>query len=315
MNAKSWPKVAEKFGYTIQSEEDIRKASLYSPAKAIRVVFGWTDDVIEVDEIVKAYRSEFNDAYNQWLEHDRTFVYPNDPTRRNNSGKKKTTVTAAATPKSTARRPSKDEVYETYSLAWNKLARLKNKDPPTTDQIIKGVSLRDWELAVPQVFGWTEYNAEEVYNLVVEYDTILQADLKILYQKYKSDSDNSSDNNNDSSAAPLPPVERPKPSKEEINTSYAIAWNKLALQMGKATPTKEQVMEGVKLRDWEVCVKDVFGWNEHSKQEIHNIVVEYDKILQEDLKTLYSNYGIDHSNKFARKYPDVTLKRGIIEWL
>ena len=136
MNAKSWPKVAEKFGYTIQSEEDIRKASLYSPAKAIRVVFGWTDDVIEVDEIVKAYRSEFNDAYNQWLEHDRTFVYPNDPTRRNNSGKKKTTVTAAATPKSTARRPSKDEVYETYSLAWNKLARLKNKDPPTTDQII-----------------------------------------------------------------------------------------------------------------------------------------------------------------------------------
>eukprot|EP00956_Cyclotella_meneghiniana_P017869 scaffold29424_cov54-Cyclotella_meneghiniana.AAC.6 len=315
MNAKSWPKVAEKFGYTIQSEEDIRKASLYSPAKAIRVVFGWTDDVIEVDEIVKAYRSEFNDAYNQWLEHDRTFVYPNDPTRRNNSGKKKTTVTAAATPKSTARRPSKDEVYETYSLAWNKLARLKNKDPPTTDQIIKGVSLRDWELAVPQVFGWTEYNAEEVYNLVVEYDTILQADLKILYQKYKSDSDNSFDNNNDSSAAPLPPVERPKPSKEEINTSYAIAWNKLALQMGKTTPTKEQVMEGVKLRDWEVCVKDVFGWNEHSKQEIHNIVVEYDKILQEDLKTLYSNYGIDHSNKFARKYPDVTLKRGIIEWL
>ena len=219
MQAKAWEKVSERFGYRIQSEEDVRKASLYAPAKAIRDVFGWTNDVVEIEEIVKAHHSELNAAFNDWLEHDRTFVYPRDPTRRNNSGLKKSG-------------PSKDEVYETYTLAWSKLAQGKGKTPPTKDQVASGIKIRDWEVAVPNIFGWSEYTGEEVYGIVVEYDGILQAEMEALNQKYAQTGDAAAGSTLAAKA------DRPKPSKDEINTIYSLAWNKLARQIGQDPPTK-----------------------------------------------------------------------------
>ena len=307
MHARVWPKVAERYGYRVPYGDDIRKASLYTPAKAIREVLGWSDDVMEVDELVKAFRSEFNVAFNSWLEHDRTFAYPNDSTRHNHSGRRKTSAIGT----SSIEGPSKDEIYELYDRCWKKISADNNKDPPTVDQLMKGISIRDWEVAIPDVFGWSEFNKAQIYDIVVEYDNILQPDLKALYQKYRSGLDDS----DDQPKATLPPVERPTPSKEEKMTTYLIAWNKLAVEIGQKTPTKEQVMEGLRIRDWEVCIKDVFGWNEYSDEEIYNIVVDYDKILKEDFKTLYQNYGLDYGNTFSNKYPDLILQQGATEFL
>jgi hypothetical protein len=209
--------------------------------------------------------------------------------------------------KNTKSRPSTNEIHETYILAWEKLALKKNKEPPNADQVIKGILIRDWEVAVPDYFGWTEFNAEQIYDIVAEYDTIIKADMKALRQKYESDTDNS-----DTKVTPTP--ERIRPSKEEIHSAYAIAWNKLAIEIGMKSPTKEEVMQGVKLRNWEVCVKDVFGWADFSDEQVRDIVIHYDSILKDDLKVLYANYGIDHGNKFVN-HPSLVLKRGVIEFL
>ena len=313
MQAKTWPKVAEKFGYTVQSEDALRKAALYSPAKAIRMVFGWTDDVLQVNEITKAYHSEFNNVFNSWLEHDRTFVYPNDSKRYNYSGRKKKSTARAKTANNSNSRPSKEEIYDVYVDSWTKLAGEKNKDPPTIQQVMKGISIRDWEAAIPDVFGWTEYNAAEIFDIVAEYDEIMRAGMEVLKAKYKSDSDDSIED--DGSEATLPPVVKPKPSKEEITTTYVIAWNKLAVEIGKTSPTKEEVLKGLSIRDWEVCVKDVFGWTEYSDKEIFDIVVKYDQIVQADFKTLNSNYGLDYGDEFSNKYPDIMLQPDILDWL
>jgi hypothetical protein len=305
MQARAWSKVAERFGYPPLEQELVKRAALYKPANAIRAVFGWTDDVIEVEEICREYHSEFNDAFNSWLEHDRSFVYPNESTRRNNSGHRKASDRTIKRDKKS--RPSNNEIHETYILAWEKLALKMNKEPPTADQVIQGILIRDWEVAVPDFFGWTDFNAEQIYDIVAEYDTIIKADMKALRQKYESDTDDS-----DTKVAPMP--ERPRPSKEEIHSAYAIAWNKLAFEIGMKSPTKEEVMQGVQLRDWEACVKDVFGWDEFSDEQVRDIVIRYDTILKDDLKVLYANYGIDHGNKFAN-HPSLVLKRGVIEFL
>lgn len=307
MQVKAWPRVAEKFGYERLTEDLIMKASLYTPAKAVRVVFGWSDDVVEVNEIVKAYHSEFNAAFNSWLEHDRAFVYRYDSTRRNFSGNKRTISSDG----NTKLEPSRHEIYETYHNAWNKLAEKKNQAPPTADQVMKGIQIRDWEECIPKVFGWTEYTAEEVYDIVAEYDTMIKADMKALRQKYQPDTDEDSDNS--SKVAPM--AEMPMPSKEEINTCYSIAWNKLALEIGQTSPTKEQVMKGVEMRDWQECIKQVYGW-EYDDKEIYDIVVKYDAIIQNDLKQLYSSYGFDYGNKFSKKFhPNLILQRGVAEFL
>jgi hypothetical protein len=314
MQTEAWSKVAESFRYKVPAVDDIKKASLYSPAKAIRLVFGWTSDVIKVDEIIKTYWSEFNAVFNSWLEHDRTYAYSNDSTRRNESNEKKT-VAATETVSNNKPRPSKDEIYETIHLAWNKLARGKNRDPPTTDQIVKGRLLRDWEVCVKTVFGWTDLSAEKIKEIVEEYNKTLQADMETLYQKYgleygpPKDAGNGGGNSKDA-----PTAEKLKPSKEEINTTYLIAWNKLALQMGQKAPAKDQVLEGVKMRNWKVCIKDIFGWDGYNSREIDNIVVEYGKIVQEDFKNLYKNYGIEYGSKSSSKCP-VILQAGITEWL
>jgi hypothetical protein len=78
--------------------------------------------------------------------------------------------------------------------------------------------------------------------------------------------------------------------------------------------SKEQVMQGLRLRDWEVTVKDVFGWD-YSANKIYEIVFEYDKIVQEDFKTLNKNYGLDYGFEDKNKYPDVIMREGVTEWL
>jgi hypothetical protein len=74
--------------------------------------------------------------------------------------------------KNTKSRPSTNEIHETYILAWEKLALKKNKEPPNADQVIKGILIRDWEVAVPDYFGWTEFNAEQIYDIKSRYEGV-----------------------------------------------------------------------------------------------------------------------------------------------
>merc|ERR1712238_267993 len=78
-----------------------------------------------------------------------------------------------------------------YYLCWSKLAKKLDRSAPAKEDVFRGVAGGDWELAVQEVFPpeWKNDDPNEVYNTVVAFDTILQADYRVLLQKYGIDAD------------------------------------------------------------------------------------------------------------------------------
>ena len=177
LHAKAWQKVAKVHGYSISSPDEVRQASLYKPEDAVREVFFWTEDIFEWEAIAQTHRTAFNEAFNDWL-------------------KSKSIVNAVEdeyagdlSPADSVRAmPSDAEMGSMYNLAWSKLSAELNRTPPTMDEVNRGILGQDWEIAVKDIFGWSN-DPQEVYDIVVAYDEILQADYKILLAKYDIDLD------------------------------------------------------------------------------------------------------------------------------
>ena len=65
--------------------------------------------------------------------------------------------------------PSESEMSSMYNLAWSKLSAELDRTPPTADEVNRGILGQDWEVAVKDIFGWSE-DPDEVYDIVVECD-------------------------------------------------------------------------------------------------------------------------------------------------
>lgn len=177
LNAKAWQKVAKTHGYEISSPDEVRQASLYKPAEAVREVFLWTEDIFEWEAIAETHKAAFNEAFDDWLE-SKNIV---------NASEEDNVVDSSPASNNRAL-PSDAEMSSMYNLAWSKLAAELNRTPPSTDEVNRGILGQDWEVAVKDIFGWSE-DPDEVYDIVVAYDRILQADYKILLAKYGIDLD------------------------------------------------------------------------------------------------------------------------------
>eukprot|EP00581_Thalassiosira_minuscula_P014661 CAMPEP_0183716264 /NCGR_PEP_ID=MMETSP0737-20130205/10241_1 /TAXON_ID=385413 /ORGANISM="Thalassiosira miniscula, Strain CCMP1093" /LENGTH=1592 /DNA_ID=CAMNT_0025945507 /DNA_START=165 /DNA_END=4943 /DNA_ORIENTATION=- len=182
MHAKAWKHVAETYGYQIQSGEEVQRASLYKPEEAVREVFYWTDDIFLIKDIAETHHAAFNEAFDEWLESGKVV------TTSNGEEDIPTSNGLLETPKAM---PSEEEMNSLYYLCWSKLAQKLDKPAPTNDQVYRGVLGGDWEVAVSNIFPpeWNSEDPNEVYDVVVAYDEIFQADYRILLQKYGIDLD------------------------------------------------------------------------------------------------------------------------------
>eukprot|EP00571_Detonula_confervacea_P017501 CAMPEP_0172303882 /NCGR_PEP_ID=MMETSP1058-20130122/5395_1 /TAXON_ID=83371 /ORGANISM="Detonula confervacea, Strain CCMP 353" /LENGTH=1584 /DNA_ID=CAMNT_0013014919 /DNA_START=83 /DNA_END=4838 /DNA_ORIENTATION=+ len=185
MHARAWKKVAETYGYQVQSSDDVKQASLYKPEDAVREVFHWTDDIFELKGIAETHRAAFNEAFNEWLASDGNDVgaASSDEQVSSASG---TDTSSSNTGRKTM--PGDEEIDSMYFLAWSKLSKDLDKAAPTKDQVSRGIMGRDWEVAVKDIFGWSD-DPNEIYDIVVAYDEIFQADYKVLLLKYGIDLD------------------------------------------------------------------------------------------------------------------------------
>ncbi|KAL7500721.1 hypothetical protein ACHAWT_008705 [Skeletonema menzelii] len=177
LHAKAWQKVAKTHGYEISSADEVKQASLYKPADAVREVFFWTEDIFEWEAIAETHKAAFNEAFDIWLESKSIVNVSEDDYVADSSPAVNNRVL-----------PSDAEMSSMYNLAWSKLAAELDRKPPTADEVNRGILGQDWEVAVKDIFGWSG-DPDEVYDIVVAYDKILQADYKILLAKYGVDLD------------------------------------------------------------------------------------------------------------------------------
>lgn len=178
LHAKAWQKVAKTHGYEISSSDEVRQASLYKPADAVREVFFWTDDIFEWEAIAETHKAAFKEAFDNWLE-SKSVVTASENEDYADSSPAGNSIRAM---------PSDAEMNSMYNLAWSKLSAELDRKPPTVDEVNRGILGQDWEVAVRDIFGWSD-DPQEVYDIVVAYDKILQADYKTLLAKYGIDLD------------------------------------------------------------------------------------------------------------------------------
>lgn len=176
LHAQAWKNVSDMLGFRIQSNDELRRASLYKAEDAVREVFYWTDDIFEVENVADAQRAALQDIFSRWAEEGETIAEPYD---------RFTPSYSSSTPRAL---PSKEEMTSMYKIAWSKLASDMNRDPPTDEQVGRGILVQDWEVAVKEVFGWSD-DPTEVYNIVVAYDQIVQKDYRDLLSRYNIDVD------------------------------------------------------------------------------------------------------------------------------
>ena len=175
-HAQAWKNVSNTLGFRIKSNEELRQASLYKAEDAVREVFYWTDDIFEVENVADAQRAAFQDIFSRWAEEGKAVAEPFDRFASSYS---------SPTPRAL---PSEEEMTSMYKIAWSKLASDMDRDPPTDEQIKRGILGQDWEVAVKEVFGWSD-DPTEVYNTVVAYDKIVQSDYRDLLGRYNIDAD------------------------------------------------------------------------------------------------------------------------------
>ena len=179
LHGKTWQRVAKTHGYEISSPDEVRQASLYKPEDAVREVFFWTDDIFEWEAIAETHKAAFTEAFDNWLESKIVVTDSDNESFDSDSSQTSNAIKAA---------PSDAEMETMYKLAWSKLASELNRTPPTGDEVYRGILGQDWEVAVKDIFGWSD-DPQEVYDIVVAYDQILQVDYKNLLEKYGIDLD------------------------------------------------------------------------------------------------------------------------------
>ena len=181
LHAKAWKKVTEAFDYRLQSSDDVKHASLYKPEDAVREVFYWTDDVLEVKDIAMAFRAAFNEAFNEWIASGCLADASSEQSfdKQGFSGGKDSESQAM---------PSGEEMHSMYFIAWSKLALTIGRTAPTFDEVYRGMLGGNWEDTVRDIFSWSN-DPSEVHEILAAYDAILEEDYKILLQKYGIDVD------------------------------------------------------------------------------------------------------------------------------
>mmetsp|Transcript_31044 Transcript_31044/g.75032 ORF Transcript_31044/g.75032 Transcript_31044/m.75032 type:complete len:766 (-) Transcript_31044:151-2448(-) len=180
MHAKAWKKVAETYGHKIDTSDDVKQASLYKPEDAVREVFHWTDDIFELRDITATHRDALQEAFDSWADGRMVNNASDDESLEG--------VDADSSNKGPRAMPSDQDMASMYFLAWSKLANDLDKSAPTRDQVDQGIMGGDWEDAVKDIFGWSDVPSD-VYDIVVAYDEILQADYRLLLGKYGIDLD------------------------------------------------------------------------------------------------------------------------------
>lgn len=180
LHAKAWNKVSETYGYTLQSREDVKQASLYKPEDAVRGVFYWSDDIFDLRDIATTHSTAFREAFEAWVKSGGN-VFADVTDEQGPLASDTDSLTIKAT-------PSVEEMNSMYFIAWSKLAKDLDKIAPTCDQVYRGVLGGDWEAAVRDIYYWSN-DVNEAYEIVVAYDKILQNDYKLLLNKYGIDLD------------------------------------------------------------------------------------------------------------------------------
>ena len=280
-----WTKTANQFKLPTPTNEQIAESSIVTPDIAVRNIFQWSEDQMQINKIVSAY-SILQAGGTVPAEEE-----PRDP---------KPAPVAGNGPIK-AEEITEDMILELQYMAWEEVAEENSLEVPDPEEILAAAALNNPEIVVVDGFGWTE-DSEEAARLGSRYRECFT---KVV--------NNYMHNRSYEPAVPatnLENVEEPTvdndadkpigPTDEEILSSQVEAWKKTAREHDFVVPPLEQIQFMSKLKPQDAVRQMImldFDINELDEEE----ALEFELTLKEIIETYTSALG-KSSQRYLAKY-------------
>jgi len=288
---EAWTKTANQFGFPSPSNEQIAESSILTPDIAVRNIFRWSEDQLQINKIVAAY----------------SILQAGGSVPVEEENPKPATVAGNAPIK--AEEITEDMILELQFMAWEEVAEENSLEVPDPEEILAAAVLNNPEIVVVDGFGWTE-------------DPAVAAKLGSRYRecltKFINDHlHNRSYNPTPTEGSPVAttevtpvasnPATPSMPTDEEIFSSQLEAWKETARIHDFDVPLTEQIQLVSKMYPRDAVRQLIlldYDMNDLDQEE----AVEFELTLQEIIET-YSSALEKSSQKYLAKYKTISASQ------
>lgn len=280
-----WTKTADQFRFPAPTNEQIAESSILTPDIAVRDIFRWSEDQMQINKIVAAY-SILQAGGTVPVEEDSSDLRP---------------APVAGNAPIKAEEITEDMILELQYMAWEEVAEENFLEVPNPEEILAAAALNNPEIVVVDGFGWTE-DPTEAARLGARYRECLT---KVVnnHMHNRSYEPASSDVNLENREVPTVSnnANMPMgPTDQEILSSQLEAWEQTAREHDFDVPPLEQIQFMSKLKPQDAVRQMIlldFDMNDLDPEE----AVEFELTLQEVIET-YTSALENSSRKYLAKY-------------
>jgi len=282
---QAWTKTANQFGFPIPTNEQIAESSILTPDIAVRNIFHWSEDQVQINKIVVAF-SILQAGGSVPMEEEKADPQP---------------VPVSGNAPINPGEITEDMILELQYMAWESVAEESSLDAPNPDEILAAAVLNNPEIVVIDGFGWTE-DTTEAARLASRYRYFLTTFVNdhMHNRSYKPTSIES--NSEKETTAPIADNTKTPmmPTDEEILSSQLEAWKETARAHDFDVPPVEQIQFMIKLKPKDAVrqlILSDFDLNDLDPDE----TVEFELTLEEIIET-YTSALETSSKKYLAKY-------------
>lgn len=276
----AWTKVAEKYGFEPpMSAEVMAAATVNDPQIAVRDGFGWTKDMKVVNDVVRDWRKNIQELYNE-----RTGEIYEDGEKLRSSTIEPEAETSPKENKEPGLRESlsptniglsDEEILAIQVEAWNAVADAMDFESPPLDQIRLSL-ITDPKDAIKRLFRWTDIDEEAAIIATVYEYAVEEA------------STPAKDNTSAQNAVPF--STNTDQQDKDVLDMHVEAWNVTAEAMEFESPSLDQIQLAMKI-DPKDAIKSVFGWTD-TDEDADAVLSVYDYAMKEASKKYNQEYSL-----------------------
>lgn len=244
--AKAWTRTASAIDMPKPFRQEVLNAMLLSPDIAIKQIFRWSDDPLEIETVAQIYRNNLR-LLNEGSIGGLQGSMASDSRPFSN------TVTSQSSTSPVKKPFTQNEVMELSHQVWTEVAQAYNFEPPMPEESMAAFVINDPEITVRDGFGWTN-DPRIISVLVKEFQQKLSA---LTSGVFKFESMSSSTEKSLNAIVP----EAAGPSRDEIYEASRNAWLATAKRARLSIPDDEQILFAMSVGP-EEAIRVGFQWAE-----------------------------------------------------
>ena len=280
-----WTQTANQFKFPAPSNEQIAESSILTPDIAIRDIFCWSTDQLQINKIVSAY-SILQAGGTVPLDEESFDPKPSPVTGNRPISTEEITD---------------DMVLELQYMAWEEVAEENSLPTPDPEEVLAAAALNNPEIVVIDGFGWTEdpVEAARLGSRYREWLTKVVND-HMHNRSYEPASTESNVATSEPTTVTSSATTPNGPTDDEILSSQLEAWKETAREHDFVVPPFEQIQFMSKLKP-DDAVRQMILLDVDIDQLDPEDMVEFELTLKEIIDT-YTTALRKSSQKYLSKY-------------